>query len=255
MLLVFLFGLFEVLSQDNTEFEAGCRLPFYSIAKKRNIDDKCGIEGTGTSRNTDANKLQNAAKNNFCATGRTRDMRVRDFVDLHKKVKNAGISYGNYLAVPKNRSGLQNLGEGNRVRFTGYINHVKYANVSTGESVNCKEKRAWNNDIHIELTERKYTRNKCKRISAEVSPHYRPDAWNVTKLGKVEDYKMKIRLTGHLFFDASHVSCPDHSGDGYRASSWEIHPVYRIEVLVDDQWKDIHEWDERRTPHDEDENS
>lgn len=238
--IVFLYpGIF---AQVNTAFEPECELPFKSIAVKRTIDDVCGVKGKGTTQNKAANELQNAAKNNFCATGTASTVKVADLVALHKKVKAEGITFGNYQAVPADRGGLQALGEGTKVKFTGYINEVKYANVSTGEGVNCKELRAENNDIHMELTARKTETNKCKRISAEISPHYRPDSWNVEKLKDVKEAGLKIRLTGQLFFDASHTSCADSLNDGYRASSWEIHPVYRIEIYVNSQWVDLHEW-------------
>ena len=45
-------------------FEAGCDLPFANIAQGRVIDDECGIEGETSSTKY---KLQNRAKNNFCA--------------------------------------------------------------------------------------------------------------------------------------------------------------------------------------------
>jgi len=152
-----------------------------------------------------------------------------------------GISFGMANKVPEDRSQLKDLGEGTVVSFTGYINHAKYSNVSSGESVNCKKKGAENNDIHIELTDKKKEEDVCQRISAEISPHYRPEAWNVDNLSEIEEKKIKIRITGQLFFDASHGACPDNE-DGYRASSWEIHPVYKVEVYVSKQWIDFHEW-------------
>jgi hypothetical protein len=42
-----------------------------------------------------------------------------------------------------------------------------------------------------------------------------------------------VRITGHLFFDASHRPCRGTSRPSpRRSSSWEIHPVYNIEVCV-----------------------
>jgi hypothetical protein len=227
-------------AQPGQPFVPGCELPFQSIAVKRSIDDNCGVHGTGTSSNTAANQLQNSVKNNFCATGTVWNITPTGLKKLHQKVKANGITFGNYQSVPADRSGLQALGEGTRVSFTGYINDVKYANVSSGEGVNCKETGAANNDIHIELAKKKNETIKCKRISAEISPHFRPDEWNVEKLKEVEKAELKIRITGQLFFDASHTSCADNP-DGTRASSWEIHPVYRVEVFINSQWKDLHE--------------
>ena len=228
-------------AQPGVAFEPGCALPFQSIAIKRPIDDACGIKGTGTSNNTAANELQNSVKNNFCATGAATSVTVTKLKELHMQVKANGITYGNYLAVPADRSGLRALGEGTVVSYTGYINAVKYSNVGTGETVNCKRTTAEDNDIHIELAYKKNETVKCKRISAEISPHYRPLDWTVDKLKEVKSSSLRIRLTGQLFFDASHTACADNNPDGHRASSWEIHPVYRIEVYMNSTWTNLHE--------------
>jgi hypothetical protein len=227
-------------AQPGQPFVPGCALPFQSIAVRRAIDDNCGIQGKGTTGNTAANQLQNAAKNNFCATGTVKNVTVTDLKKLHQKVIDNGIPFGNFQKVPADRSGLKALGEGTLVSFTGYINDVKYSNVDSGEGVNCKETDEKNNDIHIELAKKKNETNKCKRVSAEISPHFRPDDWNVDKLKAVKKAMLKIRITGQLFFDASHTACVDNPS-GSRASSWEIHPAYRIEVFVNNQWKDLNE--------------
>ena len=227
-------------AQPGMPFVAPCQLPFQPIAVQHNIDNVCGTKGQGTSNNTAANELQNSVKNNFCATGTVRSVNVTSLKTLHQSVKAHGITFGNYKSVPADRSGLQALGEGTQVSYTGYINDVKYANVSSGEGVNCKETGNQNNDIHIELAYKKNETSKCKRVSAEISPHFRPDDWSVEKLKEVKNALLKVRLTGQLFFDASHTSCADNP-DGTRASSWEIHPVYRVEVYVNGQWKDLHE--------------
>jgi hypothetical protein len=42
-----------------------------------------------------------------------------------------------------------------------------------------------------------------------------------------------VRITGHLFVDASHLPCDGlepRKGHPRRVSDWEIHPVYDIEV-------------------------
>lgn len=250
----FLFLIFpiSVFSQTGVPFDPGCILPFHDIAVKRSIDDVCGIHGSGTSKNTKANQLQNAAKNNFCATGNVKKMKIRDFISLHNKVMQQQIPFGSYLKVPVDRSQLQKLGEGKLVSFTGYIHSVKYANTSTGEGVNCKEKNAENNDIHMELVEKLNEDNSCNRISAEISPHFRPDAWNVSLLKDVAEQHIRMRITGQLFFDASHGACPDGSTH-YRGSSWEIHPVYKIEILVGRSYIQLHEWIHDKDPHGEEE--
>ena len=79
------------------------------------------------------------------------------------------------------------------------------------------------------------------------------------------DLRRPMRFTGQAFYDASHKPCdPDGMphGSSHRISSWEIHPVYAIEVCVNtskagcplgkpERWKPLHEWlaaEARRSP-------
>jgi hypothetical protein len=39
-----------------------------------------------------------------------------------------------------------------------------------------------------------------------------------------------VRVTGQLFFDGSHSPCAGGKGSPKRASLWEIHPVYALDV-------------------------
>jgi hypothetical protein len=61
------------------------------------------------------------------------------------------------------------------------------------------------------------------------------------------------RITGQLFFDASHEPCPCGATkcEPLRSSVWEIHPVYRIEVCKagttcdetkDADWLEFDKW-------------
>jgi len=251
-------------AQRDTPFDPDCELPFETTAKEQSIDDYCGPEGSAGSRE---GRAQNRAKNNFCAPGPPVLLRFSDFKALHEAARDAGIPYKNVNGggLPHDRSELvdmastdgNTLGEGDRVSFVGYIDDARYANVRRGESVNCKLRDWQNNDIHIELAERRRPRN-CDRISAEVSPHYRPSAWTAAALGEVKDRGLPVRITGALFFDASHNACMD--GGTYRGSTWEIHPVYRIEVCKQtslsrcrrsnqSQWTDLHEWEPFSAPY------
>jgi hypothetical protein len=86
-----------------------------------------------------------------------------------------------------------------------------------------------NNDIHVDLA-RNPGEPACRSITAEIIPHYRPAAWEVDNLKLVMD--RPVRLTGHLFFDASHRPCKTDTDNvsPKRASLWEIHPVYGVDV-------------------------
>ena len=112
----------------------------------------------------------------------------------------------------------------------------------------------------------------CGSITAEVIPRRRPELWhflgNLSKKGKTTsltnaqtkitgwDLNRPLRITGQLFFDASHLTCANGKkvgGQPPRASNWEIHPVYAIDVCTntslagcafdrDDVWVPLHEW-------------
>ena len=220
----------------------------------------CGHAGSAGSPE---GRAQNRAKNNFCATGPPTTLRLDDFRNLHREADSKGIPYKNHngSGLPPDRSALKgimsvggaNIGEGSRVRFVGYIDSTYYGAIRTGESVNCKirNQEDWA-DIHIELGESRDPQD-CNRITAEVSPHYRPLPWTVDALSEVKRAGFPVRITGHLFFDASHSACG--FGEDWRASTWEIYPIYRIEVCntrnrqtcansQKSRWTDLHEWEE-----------
>ena len=65
--------------------------------------------------------------------------------------------------------------------------------------------------------------------------------------------QLRLRLTGPLFYDASHRPCVFSGGKvaerhaPERRSIWEIHPIYRIEVYdsMKQRWLDLDRWAER----------
>jgi len=245
------------IAQRNAQFQPGCPLPFKSIQSQRWIDSYCGLEGSAGEA---AGKLQNRAKNNFCAVGTPTDLTLADFRRLQKVADDAGI-YRKPRGIPspawrsklidiwKTPGGAQ-LGEGDLVRFVGYLGKVYHAVEDTGESVNCKIPGADNNDIHIEMGE-KDDSPKCDRLVAEISPHFRPATWTVSRLIQVSHQGLPVRVTGHLFWDASHSPCGPGEPEQWRASTWEIHPVYEVEVCTEkalsdcqgaSAWVDLDRW-------------
>lgn len=218
------------LSQRNTPLTLpdGCTLTF---AGHNRLDEDCGPAGSASS---DAGQAQNREKNNFCATADPIDLVVENFRALQQATDDANLREGRSL--PADRTPLrtihqtddgQTLREGVLVRFVEFIDRAGYANVNRGESVNCKFRGEEGNDIHIELGEVSDP-DRCDRITAEISPHFRPESWTEDQLEQVEREGLPVRVTGPLFFDASHSPCRD--SEGFRASIWEIHPVYLVEV-------------------------
>jgi hypothetical protein len=151
-----------------------------------------------------------------------------------------------------------------------YLLEAHHADLGTGpnsgESVNCNNGAPSFNDIHIALGSLPSTQE-CASVTAEISPHYRPATWD--EIGNFEVYSggkytvdpgtasrlqaHPYRITGQLFFDASHKPCPCGSlkCEPLRSSVWEIHPVYRVEVCKagtscdetnDSDWLEFEAW-------------
>jgi hypothetical protein len=130
------------------------------------------------------------------------------------------------------------------------------------------------NDVHVALGPTPDTQE-CASVTAEISPHNRPDSWN--EIGHYEKFNSRTRMyvvdpamatrlkshsyriTGQLFLDTSHKVCAcgiNCSGDPSRASDWEIHPITNIEVCKADvgsdaancdvnkdaDWTSFHSW-------------
>jgi len=230
-------------------FTPACTLPFADIAgKDLAIDKICGKTGSETNPTT-PEALQNAAKNNLCATGNPVTVKPAGLIALQQATANSArhITFGGESEVPKNRSVLtnftisgQSLSEGTVVRMAAFVIETHYADTTSGESVNCKQEGDAGNDVHMALG-LAYGADECTSVTAEISPHFRTPQWlgiaGIEPKAKEKNTpalaQAPIRVTGQLFFDASHKPCANGkpiSGDPARASLWEIHPVYKLEV-------------------------
>ncbi len=217
-------------------------LPFAAIEVKHPIDGTCGIKGKQTSPAN--SQTQNSVKNNFCgeANGTPETFTPQMLIDLQR---NNHIVSGQGQE-PADRIQLQHLGEGKIVRMKAFVIEAHHADLGGGESVNCNGPNEEDNDIHIALGPAASTKE-CASVSAEISPHFRPASWN--EIGHFEKFDQTkrlfvvnpglasrlqahaLRVTGQLFFDASHSPCPcGTTCNPIRSSVWEIHPVYNIEV-------------------------
>ena len=239
-------------------FKPGCdQLPSQigKLQRKHPIDRVCqrvvGVNAAGL--------LQNAAKNNFCASGTPIAITRNTLVKLQEKINESGFVFGRDRSgehLPVTRDSLKNLtiddngqqrtlSEGDAVIIVGFINDARHSNttvsvnrktkkctVTGGESVNCNRLGCKNNDIHIDLGDSTGV-DECDRFTAEISPHLRPVTWDkITSDSYKMDFKsFPVRMTGQLFFDASHRPCRNGQGAApKRSSSWEVHPVYAIDV-------------------------
>ena len=230
-----------LLAQQHTPFDPGCPLPPSIDGPSRDVDEQCGIEGKGgnNQRHNDASR----AKNNFCATGNTITLTFANFDRLQDAAENAEIPTGTNK-YPDDRADVQDmvtinhhrLGEGDRVRLVAWVLTAHYSNVdersdgTAGEHVNCSKPGEDWNDIHIALVTNK-NNPECTSITAELSPHHRPDAW--LDPADLLNLQFPVRMTGQLFYDSIHKPCNNgHGSAPRRRASWEIHPVYQIDVCT-----------------------
>jgi hypothetical protein len=206
------------------------------MKERHPIDDSCGASGSSGSDGPQA--LQNTAKNDFCAASDPVVLSFTDFDRLQSAAEAAHVTFGSDAQLPKNRAALAALlsvkgtgsvGEGSVVRVAAYVLDAHYSNVSSGESVNCKTHGQEWNDIHIVLVQQP-GEDACQSVTAEVSPHFRPEIWNPTTLSNIAQSGRPLRFTGHLFFDGSHRPCAGGKGSPARRSLFEIHPVYSVDV-------------------------
>ena len=221
-----------------------CTLPFDAIRQTHSIDSSCGPAGSASSAPQSA---QNEAKNNFCASGSPVNLTFANFAQLQQAAESAGIPFGG-TNLPSDRGPLHNIlslgsqgrvGEGSVVRLAAFVMTAHYSNVSKGESVNCGIPGNENNDIHIVLGQSavpegaKLTEaQECASVTAEISPHFRPDVWSPDSLNHNNAHM--FRFTGQLFFDAAHRPCVGGTGaNPKRVAIWEVHPVYAVDICVD----------------------
>ena len=221
--------------------------PFGGLAEHQAIDDRCGPDGTGG-----ANSItQNRVKNNLCAPMPATVVDFATLQTLQGDIPALGIAFGSpqTIPTPAERPRLQHpdtthgiaVGEGSLVQFVGFLLEAHYSDVLSGEDVNCNLPGDPTNDIHIAIGPR-LDAPECASITAEVIPHFRPHAWTmlatlngptVATLRQNARLDRPLRFTGQLMFDASHLPCSNGqpaSEAPARTSSWEVHPVYRIDV-------------------------
>jgi len=232
-------GTFAVGQQN---FPMTCH-PFQAIELQHPIDSSCGLTGTGKG----GSALQNQTKNNFCAGTTYQTITQQDILSKQAKVAALpGYLQWDQENMPTSRAGFVSLGEGTAVQFVGYVVEAHYADLTSGESVNCEVKDdEASNDIHIALAPQPGVTNQCLSNSAEMIPHYRPTSWNVTYLQKI-GHTTLVRVSGQLMYDADHKICGEQgfsaSDNPSRLSGWEIHPVYAFDVCAQQSGSTCSQW-------------
>lgn len=230
-------------------FTQTCDSPSFPSPTKTPPDSTCGITGKG---GAEAN--QNKAKNDFCASGDPNSIDFAKLKDLQAQVAaNSSIDWGNKKTEDHgkgptvDRAPLEQLGEGQLVQLKGF---VLIARQEGAESVNCGANipnKPVDHDIHISIVPTADETDECNSVVVEMSPHHRPTEWTAANVEKIAQAHTAVRVTGHLFFDSSHVPCADGQpvpSNPKRFSLWEIHPIYQFEVCTADcdgagQWSPL----------------
>jgi len=238
--IAFCFGLVAALPVHGQGFDPGCALPFESIKLEHPIiDSSCGMDGSarGGGAPTATKLAENHAKNNFCLSGNPKTITYSTFLKLGAAT--ADIKESDLTDRASKLSDLvtvngKKFGEGVLVRYVAFVLHAKASDTKRGnsttfgESVNCYRPSDEENDIHIMLA-RSSDEDTCQTVTGEMSPHFRPDEWTPDNLNALKVHP--VRITGQLFFDSSHKPCHGTvRASPPRASVWEIHPIYAIEV-------------------------
>src|SRR5947209_17032497 len=204
-----------------TAFHSACSLPFNGNLNPE-IDNKCSIDGGSSDP---SKQLESESKNDFCSETNSPDIvDHQQLVDLQTKATAAHLK----KSIP-DRTVLEGMGEGKYVSYIAFVKDAHYSDVSKGEAVNCNIPGNATNDIHIVLLQNPDD-DECTSTTAEMSPHFRPDAWTPENIMKASAGH-PVRVKGHLFYDGSHSPCTATSRPNpKRASLWEVHPVYSFEV-------------------------
>ena len=263
---ILLAGTASAASAHAQGYTPDCPPPYADIETQHPMDDpRTGCSITGSRGGAGPQQEQNKAKNSFCAGGggRPTTLTAAVFKALQDGVDSTGFRYGrdrNGEILPDSRSDIprptvtvggrnRTLGEGDFVRYVGFVIDPRHSNVGrarpgqkAGESVNCNKGDCENNDIHMELTEKSPARSRsidpCTTVTAELVPHLRPVSWDHFDSPEYIAFfrTHPVRLSGQLFFDASHKPCrnvgtPRQVAENpKRITVWEIHPVYSIDV-------------------------
>lgn len=129
--------------------------------------------------------------------------------------------------------------EGVPVAVVGYIRVIR-PQANNRESTNCRLTGEANTDWHVALV-RAFGDPESGAVVVEPTPRMKQlhgDRWTRARLRRYENPQSagdSVRISGFLLMDPAH---PGHLGR-FRGTLWEIHPVTRIEVFRDGQWRDL----------------
>ena len=215
----------------------------------------------GCSKNNSHDPKLNTLKNITTNTNPVIDRTLTWMIQREKKVEDSDYVRGGP------RDELTALGEGTQIKVVGYLLAVKQEHA---ESCNCGlDDVDVTTDNHLVLVNPKvvtdnplpahakkktltavFHKREKKSVTAEFTPRVRADGHpNFTSelqktLNKTPQGALRVRITGQLMFDSEHF----HHNPLNRATSWEIHPIMKLEFCpkgknckkdTDDNWEDL----------------
>jgi hypothetical protein len=116
-----------------------------------------------------------------------------------------------------------------------------------GEATNCQENTSPRVDWHMYLTKGPNQSHHFS-IVVETTPRVRPShpGWTIGKIQALSTAGTPVRISGWLMFDPEHwdqmwqyKGLSDTTGTKARITLWEIHPITKIEVKQNGQWKSL----------------
>ncbi|GAC1411592.1 MAG: hypothetical protein NVSMB53_07430 [Gemmatimonadaceae bacterium] len=189
---------------------------------------------------------QGLGKNGKRAPDPQTDLRKNriDTADAYHPVTSAQILALPWSGLPRRRAGWSSSDslqvvryEGPPVALQGYLVDV----VEEGpESTNCEIDTPEWHDWHMWLVptaSEAAARDRKRAVVVEVTPRLRARSpnWILPSVKALARNGEQVRISGWLMWDPDH---PDQVGKT-RGTTWEIHPVTRIEVFRAGSWTDI----------------
>lgn len=244
-------------SEPRFALRPGCVLPYAAYAPTRDVLYFCDNAGrrAGQAPPALADRLRLDAQNNLCApTTAPVPITHAEIARLPDTDSRDVASSRRPLAKVASLPGRTDVGEGTVVRLAGVISSAHVAGCQEGELASCRFLGGPKlSEMQLNLSPISAPGNAadCGTVIAKMIPHFRPIWWDDIDIKTPE---APVRVTGQLFYDDTARSCA-RGGQG-RLSSWEIHPVYAIDVCtaaspadcdpgIGQVWQPYHQWVDR----------
>ncbi|HJY87879.1 MAG TPA: hypothetical protein VKE24_13675 [Candidatus Acidoferrales bacterium] len=147
------------------------------------------------------------------------------FDDLAQLEVPEGVSKKHRTKWPAGALQVVESEESKAIQVIGYLLKIK---LEGPESPNCHSSDRADRDFHIWLANSSDD-DRSDAVVVEITPRIRAKhpSWTSTNLNKLVANKTKVRISGSILLDPEH---PDQVGKT-RATTWEIHPILKIEVF------------------------